>query len=118
MIESKDKSGLVDVWRPGDLQIELRRGHGVAIPIPRHWHEEYQFCLIQSGPGELNYRGSNLPTPPASLFMVHPGEVHSNRPYESIGCSYRTLFIDAELMRRAAADVCDRESGLPFFPTV
>ena len=87
-----------------------------AIPIPRHWHEEYQFCLIQSGPGELNYRGSNLPTPPASLFMVHPGEVHSNRPYESIGCSYLTLFVDSELMRSAAVDVRGKQSGLPMPP--
>jgi AraC-like DNA-binding protein len=113
----KQKRELIEVWRPDNLQIELRRGFGVATPVPRHWHEEYQFCFIQSGPGEINYRGSNLPTPPTSLFMVHPGEVHSNRPYEQAGCSYRTLFIGAELMRRAAVDVCDRESGLPFFPT-
>src|SRR5258707_14186279 len=101
-MKSKQIRELIEVWRPSDLQIELRRGYGVATPVPRHWHEEYQFCFIQSGPGEINYRGSNLPTPPTSLFMVHPGEVHSNRPYEAVGCSYRTLFIDAELMRRAA----------------
>lgn len=117
-MESSEKQDCIEVWRPHDLsQLELRRGFGVARPVPRHWHEEYQLCLIQSGPSELNYRGTSYPTPPASLFMVYPGEVHSNRVYDGAGCSYRTLFVDAELMRRAAAEVYGKESGLPFFPT-
>src|SRR5678815_5885143 len=75
-----------------------------------------RFCLVQSGPGEMSYRGSNLPTPPASLFMVHPGEVHSNRCYDTLGCSYRTLFVNSELMLQAASDVRLKEMGMPFFP--
>jgi AraC-like DNA-binding protein len=118
-MELNEKRELIEVWRPHDLaQLELRRGFGVARPVPRHWHEEYQFCLIQAGESELNYRGRNLPTPPASLFMVHPGEVHSNRVYDdNAGCSYRTLFVDSELMRRAATEVQGKEASLPFFPT-
>ena len=113
-----DKQDVIDIWRTDDLpQLEVRRGYGVARPVPRHWHEEYQFCLILSGPGEMRYRGRDLPTPVASLFMVHPGEVHSNRHYDSAGCSYRALFVDTELMRRAAAEVHGKEAGLPFFPT-
>jgi AraC-like DNA-binding protein len=108
----------IKVWRPHDLtQLELRCGISVARPVPRHWHEEYQLCFIQSGPSELKYRGRDLPTPPASLFMVHPGEVHANRCYEGSACSYRTIFVDAELMRQAATEVYGKEQGLPFFPT-
>lgn len=108
----------IKVWRPHDLtQLELRRGFSVARPVPRHWHEEYQLCFVQSGPSELKYRGRDLPTPPISLFMVHPGEVHANRCYDGFTCSYRTLFVDTELMRRAANQVYGRESELPFFPT-
>src|ERR1051325_3810827 len=107
-----------DVWRPRDLtQLELRRGVAVARPVPRHWHEEYQFCLVQSGGGELRYRGEKLPTPPASLFMVHPGEVHENLPHDHFGCGYRMLLVDAEMLRRAAAEVRGNACGLPFFPT-
>jgi AraC-like DNA-binding protein len=117
-MEANERRDLIEVWRPHDLtQLELRRGFGAARPVPRHWHEEYQFCLIQSGPGELNYRGSCLPTPPASLFMIHPGEVHSNRTHDRFGCNYRTLFVDAELMRRAAGEIYGKVTGLPFFPT-
>jgi len=30
-------------------QLELRGGFAVTRPVPRHWHEEYQLCLIQAG---------------------------------------------------------------------
>jgi AraC-like DNA-binding protein len=117
-MELKQKREDIKVWRPHDLtQLELRRGFSVARPVPRHWHEEYQFCFIHSGPGELIYRGKDLLTPPASLFIVHPGEVHANRCYEGFTCSYRTIFVDTELMRCAAVEVYGRDLGLPFFPT-
>lgn len=121
MIEAQPenkKQELIEVWRPHDLtELELRRGVGVTSIVPRHWHEEYQLCLIQMGDGELNYRGQKLATPPASLFIVHPGEVHSNRPYDSFGCSYRMMLVDADAVRRAAAEIWEAEAGLPFFPT-
>lgn len=113
-----EKRELIEVWRPADLcQLELRRGYAVARPVPRHWHEEYQFCLIQSGAGELIYRGESLQTPPASLFIVHPGEVHANRAFGNAGCSYRTLFLDVELMRRLTTEIFGKEQALPFFTT-
>ncbi len=117
-MEPHDRRGLIEVWRPDGLaQLELRRGFSVARPVPRHWHEEYQLCLVQSGSGELRYRGADHLTPPASLFIVHPGEVHSNRAYGSRGCSYRDMFVGPELMRSTAAEVEGKERGLPFFKT-
>jgi AraC-like DNA-binding protein len=117
-MESNGRRELIEVFRPHDLpQLELRRGVDVVRPVPRHWHEEYQLCFTQAGAGELKYRGSNIHTPSASLFMVHPGEVHANRCYDSFGVSYRMMFVDSELMRRAAEEVYGKESGLPYFPT-
>ena len=117
-MESNERRDVIELWRPNDLsQLEVRRGFSVARPVPRHWHEEYQLCLIQAGAGDLTYRGSSLPTPPASLFIVHPGEVHSNRAFGSLGVSYRMIFVDAESMRYVASDVLGQETGVPFFPT-
>ena len=97
--------------------VELRIGSRVARTIPRHWHEEYQFCLMQFGWGELTYRTNNLLTPTASLFMVHPGEVHANRCRHPLGVNYRNVFIDVELMRRLASEVVGKTTDVPFFPT-
>src|SRR5688572_33416581 len=81
-----NKTEQISVWRPNDVAgIELRSGTAVKEPYPRHWHEEYQFCFIQAGGGELFYRGVHHDTPQTSLFIVHPGEVHSNQT--KIGCS-------------------------------
>lgn len=112
-----DERGVINVWRPPDLhQLELHRGISVARPVPRHWHEQFQLCLIEAGTGDVTYRGDSHVTPPASLFIVHPGEIHSNRCYLPTGCSYRTLFIEPDVMRRGAAEIYGRDRGVPFFP--
>lgn len=118
-MESVERRNVIEVWRLDDFpQLELRRGFSVARPVPRHWHDEYQICLIQSGSGELKYRGRSFITPPSAFFIVHPGEVHSNLAHEGEGCSYRDLFIGPELMRRAASEVKGRDCDPPFFNTV
>lgn len=92
----------IKVWRTCGLgAIDFRMGHSVSEPYPKHWHEEYQFCLITDGGGELNYRGTRHNTPASSLFVVHPGEIHSNDT--KTGCSFRTAYIDPALMAEAAA---------------
>ena len=105
----------IDVWRLDDIAgIELRSGVDVTEPYPRHWHEEYQFCLIQAGGGELHYRGASHNTPSTSLFIVHPGEVHAN--HTEIGCSFRSLYIEPELIRATVSNVFGSEQNLSFFP--
>jgi AraC-like DNA-binding protein len=110
-------SGEIKVWRPaGSEAVELYRGVRVTRRVPSHWHEEYQLCLIQGGAGELFYRGAHHPNPNGSLFIVHPGEVHSNRAAAAGGCDYRTLNASPELLRQAAGALGGGERSLPFFP--
>jgi AraC-like DNA-binding protein len=117
-MKSSQPHNHISVWRPSDLDhLELRRGIGTTTPIPRHWHEEFQLCLIESGEGEMSYRRETHLTPPASLFIVHPGEIHSNRSYHSTGCTYRTLFIQSDFMRQATPQTFGRDGGVPFIPT-
>ncbi len=113
--------GKISVWQAAELEgLELRRGIGISEPYPRHWHDEYQFCLVQTGGGELHYRGTRHDTPASSLFIVHPGEVHANLTGHRAGCSFRSIYAAPGLLRRAAADVLARtNAGLPsdpFFP--
>ncbi|HXG68021.1 MAG TPA: AraC family transcriptional regulator, partial [Blastocatellia bacterium] len=107
----------IKVWRPADLaDVELRRGAAVTEPYPRHWHEEYQLCLVQDGGGELAYRGRHHATPNDSLFIVHPGEVHANHTDSSAGCYFRSLYIPPDAFRQLAADLVNHSRSLPFFP--
>jgi AraC-like DNA-binding protein len=112
------RRGVISVWRPAELpDVELHLGTSVDRPVPRHWHEEFQLCLIEEGEGDLTYRGARHLTPPASLFIVHPGESHSNSSFTRAGCSYRTIFVATDALRRAAAQVFGRDRGVPFFPS-
>lgn len=115
-MKATDGRESISVWRPADVcGVELHRGVGVSRVVARHWHEEYQLCLIEEGAGELAYRGVRHATPAASLFVVHPGEIHSNRADDGRGCSYRSLFVEPGVMRRAAEEVSGRAVGAPFF---
>lgn len=117
-MKQTEKRNVIKAWRLPDFdQLEYRQGWGVARPVPRHWHEEYQLCLIQAGSGNLIYRGDSFVTPPASLFLVHPGEVHSNHSLGRDGVSYRMLVIGSDMMRKAAADLTRKATDPPFFPT-
>jgi AraC-like DNA-binding protein len=110
-----NKKEQISVWRPDDVSgIELRSGTAVKEPYPRHWHEEYQFCFIEDGGGELLYRGARYDTPHTSLFIVHPGEVHSNQT--ETGCSFRSMYVDSGLISQTIAEVAGRAQTPPFFP--
>ena len=104
----------IRIWRnePTD-GIEYRRGVAVAEPYPKHWHDEYQLCLITDGGGELHYRGNRHNTPATSLFIVHPGEVHSNNT-ES-GCSFRSIYIEPAVVERISSEFTRSPQASPFF---
>jgi AraC-like DNA-binding protein/quercetin dioxygenase-like cupin family protein len=108
-------AGTIRTWRSSELAgVELRLGHAVTEPYPRHWHEEVQLCLATAGGGTLWHRGRAHDTPPGSLFVVHPGEIHANQADHPQGCSFRSMYLPAEVVRRVAAQVGPAE--LPFFP--
>ncbi len=86
-------------------RVELSRGIGVTHVYPWHWHEEVQICAIEEGPGFLTFRGAEHSTPPGCLFFVPPGEVHSNRASTPMGCTYRILNVDPNLLLRAFGDL-------------
>jgi AraC-like DNA-binding protein len=104
----------IKVWRPeGMPHLELRRGINVADPVPRHWHDEYQFCFIESGCGELLHRRRRQTTPAGSLFLISPGEVHANNAHDDSGCSYRTVFVAPALVRAATAESSIEREPIP-----
>lgn len=104
----------IKVWRQVELAgIEFRRGVAVSEPYPRHWHDEYQICLISDGGGELEYRGSRYATPTSSLFIVHPGEVHANQT--ATGCSFHSIYIEPEIIQQMLDEECGPKCELPFF---
>ncbi len=108
----------IEVWHlPEFDRIELLKGFDVIHAHPKHWHEEYHLCLIEQGTGQMFYRGAFHETHAGSLFIVHPGEIHSNAANPSTGCSFRTLNISPHIFQNAVSSVTGRKPALPFFPS-
>ncbi|MEW6131456.1 MAG: AraC family transcriptional regulator [Acidobacteriota bacterium] len=108
----------IKVWHlPEFNDIELLKGVQVKHPHPKHWHEEFHLCLIEQGTGQMFYRGAFHETHAGSLFIVHPGELHSNAATHQHGCSFRTLNVSPDIVQRALLYVNDGRQRLPFFPT-
>ena len=113
------KPGEIEVWRVPSIEgVELRQGRAVTAPYPKHWHEEYQLCLVNHGAGHVTYRGADHATPTDSLFVVHPGEVHSNEAWGTAGCSFRSLYIEPRLVSDANEQLGAPSESVPFFPGV
>ncbi len=110
----------VKAWSYRDILLEwYRYAPGPAETLPRHSHEDYQFCLSLDFPGEYRYRGSSHDVPVGSLSIIHPGEMHSARDPEDRrkSANYRLMYVRPDLLRDAASEVAGRATGEPFFPS-
>lgn len=111
----------VKAWSYGNILLEsYRYAPGPAGTLPRHSHEDYQFCLSLDFPGEYRYRGSSFGVPVGSLSIIHPGETHSARDPEDRRktANYRLMYVGTDLLREAASYVARRTTGEPFFPPI
>ena len=111
----------VKAWSYRNILLEsYRYAPGPAGTLPRHSHEDYQFCLSLDFPGEYRYRGSSLGVPVGSLSIIHPGEMHSARdPADRRKtANYRLMYVGTDLLREAASEVAGRATSEPFFSPI
>jgi AraC-like DNA-binding protein len=107
---------VIKVVRPPDFGgVELCCGSRVTHSYPRHWHDELHFSLVTAGAGFVHAGGAAHLTPPATLTVVAPGEVHANSSDYPEGCDFRSMYIDVGLAKRSLAAITAREAKLPDF---
>src|SRR5258708_17774411 len=106
--------GSIEIWQPSGLNsLEMRRGTLVTQPYPRHWHEEFELCLVTGGQGYLDWRGASHFAPTGSLFLMPPSETHANRACKG-GCSFLNIYIPASLIDDVVAELTERRpNSLP-----
>lgn len=88
---------IVAIWRAAGFDsIELHSGSKISQEYPRHWHDELYLCAVLDGAADLECGGRSVETPPDTLVLIPPGEIHVNRKFE---CTFRCMFIDGEALR-------------------
>jgi hypothetical protein len=94
-----------------------RYAPGPAESIPKHAHEDYQFCLSLDWPGEYSYRGTYHAVPAGSLSVIHPGEMHAARDTKNrqTHATFRVMYTTPVLLQSIAAEVSGRHTSLPYF---
>jgi AraC-like DNA-binding protein len=109
---------VVNAWSWQHVLFELYRyAPGPAESIPKHAHEDYQFCLSLDWPGEYSYRGTYYAVPAGSLSVIHPGEMHAARDTKNrqTHATFRVMYTNPVLLQSIAAEVSGRHTSLPYF---
>jgi AraC-like DNA-binding protein len=104
-------------WHAADLGgIELLKAKFITHTFPRHIHEGYVIGVIERGAEKFYYRGATHTAPAGAVIVINPGEVHTGQAADGQGWSYRTLYPQADALKRRVAEL-GGPAEPPFFPT-
>jgi AraC-like DNA-binding protein len=105
-------------WRdPALNNLEMLRATYITHTFSRHTHEGYAIGVIEAGLEEFTYRGEFHRAPAGSIVVIQPGEVHTGNAGTPSGWTYRMLYPEVALVRKAASEVVGGgHLQLPFFP--
>jgi AraC-like DNA-binding protein len=105
------------LWRAHDLGgLELLRATYTKHEFARHSHPEFMVGVIEQGGCAFYYRGGIHTAPAGSIVLINPGEAHDGSGGAALGLTYRAFYPSEALLQQIAADIADRQCGIPYFP--
>lgn len=115
-----DAKNTIEAWQLEGILIEYYHyPPGLARPLPRHCHHEYQVGFSTDTNGGYVCRGSTHLVPQGHFSIVHPGEVHTTTRQSTWIEQHRTfwmLFIPPERLGEIPWAPYSGPANLPFFP--
>ncbi|NJL57927.1 hypothetical protein HC928_24485 [bacterium] len=111
----------VQAWESNGILLEqYAYTTGSVEPLPKHFHEEYQFGLSFDCCGEYSYRGARHIIPPGSLSIIHSGEAHSPSDRSSLPAPahFMMMHIHPKWLQVVSDEIAEKPISQPFLPTV
>ena len=111
----------VQAWEADGILLErYAYTAGAVTPLPKHTHNEYQLGLSLDCQGEYHYRGAYHAIAKGRLSIIHSGEVHapSDRTFLPAAAHFLMAHIDPQWLRTVGAEMVEKSTSAPFFPTV
>jgi AraC-like DNA-binding protein len=105
-------------WHDPQLDLRLMQAHYTRHAYPRHSHDYYVICIIDSGRQSFTHAGQKHFTPPGGLILINPGAVHTGESAHARGFSMRCLYPTLAQMQAAVLGLTGRHSELPLFTQV
>ncbi|MBU1002731.1 MAG: AraC family transcriptional regulator [Proteobacteria bacterium] len=108
-----------------ETRITLPRVHGVEVLTARftdqrfskHFHRRYGLGVIERGAMAFSFLGQNFVADAGSVNLTVPGEMHDGHAATREGWAYRMLYLDQEVVERAASQAAGRPVAPPDFAT-
>jgi AraC-like DNA-binding protein len=109
-------AGVHEIWRqPGLPEIELQRGIRVADHhIGPHFHDAYQFVLVEAGSRVYRCRNTAKAVGAGELTTILPGEVHAVSSCKDSGSSFLTLHLPTRYVDEIDPASNRRLESVPF----
>ncbi len=100
------------------LDLGFLHAYHVQHAFPRHNHDYYVICIIESGRQSFTHKGTKHLTPAGGLILINPGAVHTGEVVDAQGFVMRSLYPTLSNMERAVSELTGRHQGSPFFREV
>jgi len=111
---ASSRSSAHRIWRLGSTGIELQSGRNVrTYKLPAHFHEDYQFMLVDTGAREINFGRDRRVFGNEYLTVVNPGETHSTGCLGEQGSTFKTMRLPVATWSNGTNDGL---TGEPLFP--
>lgn len=110
----------VRFWRDPELPaLEACEVAESLHSFPNHSHEDiYCFGLMIRG-GSYCFGVNKEFVAPGEVALINPGQVHSGAPKGRTAKSYRMVYVQADWLRQAAAELGEFDAGIPeFYPMI
>lgn len=105
-------------WRNAELDVRLLQAHYIQHAYPRHSHDYYVLCLIDSGQQSFWHTGRQHRNPPGGVILLNPGEVHTGQAAQAAGFSMRCIYPTAANRQVAVLGLTGYLPDLPLFRQV
>jgi len=103
-------------WHAPDIgNLELLKATYVTHTFRRHTHNGYVIGVIEEGIEGFYYRGRMHAAMPGDIVIINPEEVHTGHSVDHKGWTYRMMYPDANLLKKAASDLTGASEDYPFF---
>jgi AraC-like DNA-binding protein len=96
--------------------LELLRATYITQTFSRHFHDEFCIGVIEQGVHLTEIRRQTWVVTAGRIIVSNPGEMHTGRPGDQNGWSYRMLYPSAALLQQTVSFVDEHYHGLPVFP--
>lgn len=103
------------LWTPCFDGLELFQAQLRRHAFDKHFHDAYTIGLNERGLGRIWFQGTLIDSPPGSLNLINPGEVHTGKVADERGWSFRNLYISQPLMQSLLKQLEWEKPELPCF---